>query len=53
MPVTPTAHWLEVLDAAGGLRRAPLALRDGKISPWDTPGIGIEWDAQAVARHRA
>ena len=53
MSATPTAHWLEVLDAAGGLRRAPLTLREGKICPWDTPGIGIEWNEEAVARHRA
>ena len=50
---TPTADWLEVLDAAGGLRRAPLQLKDGCVSPWDTPGLGIEWDDSAVARHRA
>lgn len=50
---TPTADWLEVLDAAGGLRRAPLVLRDGALLPWDAPGIGLEWDAAAVARHRA
>lgn len=49
---TPTAHWLEVLDAAGGLRRAPLALRDGMVAPWDAPGIGLEWVEEAVARHR-
>jgi mandelate racemase len=53
MSATPTAHWLEVLDAAGGLRRAPLVLREGRICPWDTPGIGIEWNEEAVARHRA
>jgi len=53
MAATPTAHWLEVLDSAGGLRRAPLALRDGAIAPPDSPGIGIEWNAEAVARHRA
>lgn len=50
---TPTADWLEVLDAAGGLRRAPLVLRDGALLPWEAPGIGLEWDADAVARHRA
>lgn len=49
---TPTAHWLEVLDAAGGLRRAPLKLRDGMLLPWDAPGIGLDWDQDAVARHR-
>lgn len=49
---TPTAHWIEVLDAAGGLRRAPLALHDGMVLPWDSPGIGLEWVDEAVARHR-
>ena len=52
LSATPTAHWLEVLDAAGGLRRAPLALHDGTISPSDSPGIGLDWNAEAVSRHR-
>jgi mandelate racemase len=52
MCATPTAHWLEVMDAAGGLRGAPLKLRDGMVTPWDTPGIGMEWNEEAVARHR-
>lgn len=49
---TPSADWLEVLDAAGGLRQAPLLLRDGGVTPWQTPGLGIDWDPDAVARHR-
>ena len=53
MAVTPTAHWLEFLDSAGGLREARFELRDGMIHSWDKPGIGIEWDPEAVARHRA
>ena len=50
--VTPTAHWIEVLDAAGGLRQAPLQIKDGMLMPWDTPGIGLEWCEDKVARHR-
>jgi mandelate racemase len=50
---TPTAHWIEVLDAAAGLRQAALDLRDGCIHPGDAPGLGIEWKEDAVARHRA
>ena len=50
---TPTAHWLEVLDAAAGLRASPLQLRDGHLHPSDAPGIGLEWREQEVARHRA
>ena len=49
---TPTAHWIEVLDAAGGLRQAPLQLKDGMLIPWDMPGIGLEWREDMVARHR-
>jgi mandelate racemase len=50
---TPTAHWLEVLDAAASLRCASLVLRDGCVQPWDAPGIGLEWVEDAVARYRA
>jgi mandelate racemase len=50
---TPTAHWLEVMDAAGGLRRAPLKLHDGMVTPWDAPGIGMEWNEVAVALLRS
>jgi mandelate racemase len=49
---TPTAHWVEVLDAAGGLRHAPLHIKDGMLVPWDTPGIGLEWREDIVARCR-
>jgi len=40
------------LDAAGGLRQAPLTLRDGMVTPWNAPGIGLEWVDEAVTRHR-
>ena len=50
---TPTADWIEVMDAAGGLRQAPLHIKDGMLTPWDTPGIGLEWRDDMVARHRA
>jgi mandelate racemase len=49
---TPTAHWIEVLDAAGGLRQAPLQIKGGMLMPWDTPGIGLEWREDMVARYR-
>jgi mandelate racemase len=50
---TPTADWIEVMDAAGGLRHAPLQIKDGMLVPWDTPGIGLEWREDMVARYRA
>ena len=49
---TPTADWIEVLDAAGGLRLAPLHIKGGMLMPWDNPGIGLEWREDMVARHR-
>ena len=49
---TPTADWIEVMDAAGGLRQAPLHIQDGMLIPWDTPGIGLEWREDQVARYR-
>ncbi len=48
----PTAHWIEVLDAAGGLRQAPLQIKGGMLLPWDSPGIGLAWREDMVARHR-
>lgn len=50
---TPTAHWLEVLDATAALRRGRIDLRGGNVHPSDAPGIGLEWRDEAVARYRA
>jgi len=50
---TPSAHWIEVLDAAGGLRSQPLTLHQGFLIPFDAPGLGIEWREDLVERHRA
>ncbi len=53
LAVTPTCNWLEYLDAAAGVVREPLAVRDGSITARDVPGTGLDWDASAVARCRA
>ena len=52
LAVTPTCHWLEVMDVARALLRTPLRIVDGHVTAEDRPGIGLEWDAEAVARHR-
>ena len=49
---TPTAHYLEWLDVASGLQSEPWTLVDGTLTPPARPGIGIEWDVAAIARHR-
>ena len=51
LAVTPTAHWLEVLDTAAALLREPSAVVDGKVAPRG-PGLGLEWNEREVERRR-
>ena len=53
MCATPTAHWLEHMDVAGQLLLEPFSLVDGRIAPPARPGLGIDWNPDAVAKHRA
>jgi mandelate racemase len=50
LAVTPTAHWLEWMDLAGPVLRDPVRPVDGAFPIGETPGFGIEWDPDAVAR---
>jgi mandelate racemase len=50
LAVTPTAHRLEYLDIAGAVLTERLLPRDGMVTPRG-PGLGIEWDEQAVQFH--
>jgi mandelate racemase len=50
LAVTPTADWVEYVDWAGPILRAPLALAGGHVTAPDRPGLGLEWDDAAVAR---
>jgi len=52
MAATPTAHWIEYLDNAGPILKAPLEVVDGTITP-SGPGLGMTWDEKAVARYAA
>ncbi len=52
MRVTETAHWLEWQDWADPILKEPFSVKDGAIEIPDVPGIGIEWDEQAIARYR-
>jgi mandelate racemase len=49
LPVTPTVHWLEHLDIAGGILAEPYRVMDGALAARG-PGFGLEWDAAAIAR---
>jgi mandelate racemase len=53
LAVTPTRHWLEYLDLAGPVVQQPLEVVDGMVQAPERPGIGLEWDADAVRHYRA
>ena len=50
LPVTPTAHWLEVLDLAGAILVDPITIVDGTLTARG-PGLGLVWDELAVAKY--
>lgn len=51
MRVTETAHWLEWQDWANPLLQTPYQLKDGLLHIPDAPGLGLEWDEDAVRHH--
>ena len=51
MRVTETAHWLEWQDWAHPILKAPYQLENGLLHIPDVPGVGLEWDEDAVKRH--
>jgi mandelate racemase len=53
MRVTETAHWLEWQDWADPILQRPYEIRDGLLHIPDVPGLGLEWNEDAVAAHRA
>jgi mandelate racemase len=50
LAVTPTAHWLERMDLAGPILARPLVFQDGAACIDETPGTGVSWDEDAIAR---
>ena len=50
LAVTPTAHWLEVLDFAGSILANPIKIVDGTLTARG-PGLGLEWNESAVAKY--
>lgn len=51
MRVTETAHWLEWQDWADPILKEPFTVAHSSIEIPDRPGIGIDWDEEAVARY--
>ena len=50
LAVTPTAHWLEVLDFAGSILASPIRSVDGTLTARG-PGLGLEWNETAVSKY--
>ena len=50
LAVTPTAHWLEVLDLGRSILTNPIEIVDGAITARGH-GLGLEWDEAAVAKY--
>jgi mandelate racemase len=51
LAVTPTRHWLEYVDWANSILAEPLVVQDSHVIVPSTPGTGIRWDEDAVARY--
>ena len=49
LAVTPTAHWLEVLDLARDILTDPVEIVDGTVTARG-PGLGLNWNETAVAK---
>jgi mandelate racemase len=49
MRVTETAHWLEWQDWADPILQKPYDVRNGLLHIPDVPGVGLEWNEDAVA----
>jgi mandelate racemase len=52
MRVTETAHWLEWQDWADPILQRPYAIKDGLLHVPDVPGLGLEWNEDAIAANR-
>ena len=52
LAATPTCDWLEYVDWTDPISTQPVKISNGFWPMDERPGIGLEWDAEAVARYR-
>ena len=50
LAVTPTAHWLEVMDLGKSILANPIKIVDGTLTARG-PGLGLEWNEAAIAKY--
>ena len=48
----PNSRWVEYIPQLDSITRTQLAIRDGRAYPSSEPGLGIDWDWDAIARVR-
>jgi mandelate racemase len=53
MRVSETAHWLEWQHWANPILQQPYEVKAGKLHIPDVPGVGLEWDEEAIDAHLA
>jgi mandelate racemase len=53
LSATPLAHWLEYADWWSPILAEPLRVERGLALPSQSPGSGVEWNEQAVAKFLA
>ncbi len=53
MRVTETAHWLEWQDWVDPILQKPYEIKDSLLHIPDVPGIGLDWNEDAVKANRA
>jgi len=51
MRVTETAHWLEWQDWTNPILQRPYRVESGDLIIPDVPGVGLDWNEEAVAAH--
>ena len=53
LSASPTCHWLEYVDWADPVLKAPLEVKKGHVIIRDEPGSGVAWDEKAVKKYLA
>jgi L-alanine-DL-glutamate epimerase-like enolase superfamily enzyme len=46
----PNGRWVEYIPQLDAITRSALAIRDGRAYPSPEPGLGIDWDWDAIGR---
>jgi L-alanine-DL-glutamate epimerase-like enolase superfamily enzyme len=49
----PNSRWVEYIPQLDSITRTQLEIRDGRAYPSSEPGLGIDWDWEAIARLRS